>query len=387
MVVFIAAISLVWIGAAAAGEIDVNNEIKNRLLSKYGGHNGVYKAVFGKDPGWVNFKGVNFKGNTKGNFTYSKTGAALPESLEVMGEDIVANCGAGEVAQYFERTVTTHDESSWGTESTLSVEASLSASLPFGEASVTVGYSTTKGSQTVTGKDVETKRHTDYKIPTGKRGHAQFIAHNKKADDITFTLDITLSGDTDLSFDVGRVCLYEHRDYGGAERCYQGVGTRAHLDGFNDITSSVKVFGDVKVRLFEGMTGPGGVGGTGDSFVTTGTNWVGDKWNDRASAILIFSDRDYPQTATVQIEKHITEPITQKGTYKGNHYATWDIRIDTKVDATATDCQMINAAAAKPGDKEGAKPQAKAVKLERKGPATPLPASAIKSSGEITPKK
>lgn len=84
----------------------------------------------------------------------------------------------------------------------------------------------------------------------------------------------------------GKVCLYQHWKYKGIEKCWVvGQEQSSLMDiGFNDMISSVKVFGNAKVQIYKHT------GFKGKMMVITSDSPKLDKaWNDKASSLKVIS--------------------------------------------------------------------------------------------------
>ena len=82
-----------------------------------------------------------------------------------------------------------------------------------------------------------------------------------------------------------KVCLYQHWNYKGIKKCWSVGQRQSSLTdiGFNDMASSVKVFGNAKVEIYEH------VGFKGKKLViTSDTPKLGKAWNDKASSLKII---------------------------------------------------------------------------------------------------
>lgn len=98
-------------------------------------------------------------------------------------------------------------------------------------------------------------------------------------------------GNSGISIDAGsgpqrgnRVCLFEHENYGGAQRCFaegERVNNLSSL-GWNDVASSVRVHGRTRARICEHANG-------GGACVTVNRNRPNfGSFNDKASYINVF---------------------------------------------------------------------------------------------------
>ncbi|HHY50400.1 MAG TPA: peptidase inhibitor family I36 protein [Alphaproteobacteria bacterium] len=105
------------------------------------------------------------------------------------------------------------------------------------------------------------------------------------------SIDIGGSDDSGISIDAGsgpqrgpRVCLFEHENYGGAQRCFaegDRVNNLSRL-GWNDVASSVRVHRGAQARLCEHANGGGACHTISSNQPTLGG------FNDKASYIDVF---------------------------------------------------------------------------------------------------
>jgi hypothetical protein len=80
-----------------------------------------------------------------------------------------------------------------------------------------------------------------------------------------------------------KVCLYEHANYGGWEKCFSSDQANFVSLGINDVVSSVKIFGGAKAELYEHVN----YGGFKQVY-TNNVPWVGNAVNDKFSSLKVI---------------------------------------------------------------------------------------------------
>jgi hypothetical protein len=81
------------------------------------------------------------------------------------------------------------------------------------------------------------------------------------------------------------IIFFEHGNYGGDSRLFTAGDVSRLEGGWNDIISSVVVFPDCRVTVWEHWD----YNGNSKTFYSSAT-WIGDDWNDKISSLSVRCD-------------------------------------------------------------------------------------------------